>query len=179
LFAESEEIDPLFPSQGDGVGTALIGLSAHSGRVGGFRVRLARRAEDGRYRTLLGVPLLREGMPLGAFVLMRKTVRPFTDEQINLVARFADQAVIAIENARLFESEQQRTRELTEALQQQTATADVFKVISRSTFDLQSILEALTESATRLCGATRGTTRRWLRRLTREVRASTRKLRQV
>jgi signal transduction protein with GAF and PtsI domain len=133
----------------------------------------------GRYRTLLGVPLLREGMPLGAFVLMRKTVRPFTDEQINLVARFADQAVIAIENARLFESEQQRTRELTEALQQQTATADVFKVISRSTFDLQSILEALTESATRLCGATRGTTRRWLRRLTREVRASTRKLRQV
>src|SRR5499425_619766 len=99
------------------------------------------------HRTILSVPLLREDEAVGSLSLRRTEVRPFTDKQIELATTFADQAVIAIENARLFEAEQQRTRELSESLEQQTATADVLRVISSSPETLDPVFEAMLEKA--------------------------------
>jgi hypothetical protein len=110
-------------------------------------------ARGAGFRAGLAVPLIREGDVIGVLMLLHSLPDPFTADHIERAQTFADQAVIAIENTRLFEEVQARTRDLTEALEQQTATADVLKVISRSALDVQRVLDALVESAARLCDA--------------------------
>jgi signal transduction histidine kinase/putative methionine-R-sulfoxide reductase with GAF domain len=107
----------------------------------------------GRFRTVLAIPLLREGTAIGALFLTRPEVEPFTQNQINLLTTFADQAVIAIENVRLFDEVQARTRDLSEALEQQTATSEVLRVISSSPGELKPVFETMLENATRICEA--------------------------
>src|ERR1051325_4675592 len=113
-------------------------------------------------RAALAVPMLGDNGVEGVMGLTRPEPGPFSQSQIDLVQTFADQAVIAIENTRLFDEVQARTRDLTESLQQQTATADVLKVISRSAFDLQPVLDTLVASASQLCSADSGVI--WLRK---------------
>jgi GAF domain-containing protein len=114
---------------------------------------LGAQAVVGNYRSVVGVPILRDSLPIGSIAVARAQAGLLPDRQIELLKTFADQAAIAIENVRLFEAEQLRTRELSESLQQQTATADVLKVISSSPGDLKSVFEAMLANAMRICEA--------------------------
>src|SRR5262245_50751954 len=116
---------------------------------------LSEMQRRGNFRTVLGVPLTREGVQVGIIVLLRHVVEPFTKKQIELVTTFADQAVIAIENTRLFEEVQARTKELQDSLDQQTATSEVLGVISRSPNEVQPVLDTIVATAQRLCQAER------------------------
>jgi GAF domain-containing protein len=115
----------------------------------------------GDFRALLGVPMLREGVPVGVIALTRTEPRPFTSKQIDLASTFADQAAIAIENVRLFDEVQARTRDLTETLQQQTATSEVLQVISSSPGDLDLVFRRMLETATTVCAANFGSLNLW------------------
>jgi GAF domain-containing protein len=154
-YREYIKRNPIPPGRGTLVGrTALTAHTVHmpdcladpeyiwfeSQKIGGFR-------------TMLGVPLLREGSPIGVLALTRSQVEPFSDREIELVTTFADQAVIAIENVRLFDEVQARTRDLSEALEQQTATSEVLRVISSSPGELKSVFESMLANAVRICEA--------------------------
>ncbi len=161
-WVEYTKTIPLKPGRGSTVGRALLEKKAVQipDVLADREYMHAEQQKKAGFRTFLSVPLLREGEPIGVLSLCRKTVAPFTEKQIELVSSFADQAVIAIENVRLFDEVQAKTRDLTESLRQQTATSDVLKVISRSAFDLQTVLDTLTESAALLCNADMATVAR-------------------
>ena len=162
-YLEIERQTPISPGPGTLVGRAA--MSRHVARIDdAWTDPLYEKKEDakiGGHRSMIGVPLMREGEPVGVIGLSRSRVDPFSEREIELVTTFADQAVIAIENVRLFEAEQQRTRELTESLEQQTATAEVLKVISSSPGDLQPVFETMLDNAVRICEAKFGNIYRW------------------
>jgi signal transduction histidine kinase/putative methionine-R-sulfoxide reductase with GAF domain len=153
------ERNPIRPGRGSAIGRAALDRRTVQipDALADPEYQLAESQRVGGYRTLLGVPMLREDALIGVFSLVRSQVQPFTDKQIDLVTTFADQAVIAIENVRLFEEVQARTLELTESLNYQTATSEVLNVISRSKFDLQPVLDTIARTASTLCDGANST----------------------
>jgi putative methionine-R-sulfoxide reductase with GAF domain len=164
-FAAGYSIDPAYLeieqrlSISPGPGT-LVGRTAMTRQVAriddAWTDPLYEKQEDakiGKHRSMIGVPLMREGKPIGVIGLSRSHVDPFSEHEIDLVTTFADQAVIAIENVRLFEAEQQRTRELTQSLEQQTAASEVLQTISSYPGDLEPVFASMLEKAVRICDA--------------------------
>jgi len=158
-FMDYVRTRPILADRGSVAGRALLerGVIHIADVLADPEFTFSEAQKRGNYRTVLAIPLLREGMPVGVIVLTRVAVRPFTDKQVEVLRTFADQAVIAIENARLFDEVQARTAELTEALDQQTATSDVLSVISSSPGELKPVFHAMLENATRICQAKFGT----------------------
>ena len=158
-YLEIERENPIEPGHGSVVGRAA--MTRKVARIDdAWTDPLYEKKDDAKLsgiRTMIGVPLMREGEPIGVIALARNRVEPFTDREIELVTTFADQSVIAIENVRLFEAEQQRTRELTESLEQQTATSEVLSVISSSPGDLQPVFKAILANAVSICAAKNAT----------------------
>ena len=154
-YVEIERATPILPGPGTVVGRAA--MSRRAVRIDDVLIDpLYEKKADARiggFRSAIGVPLMRENDPIGVLALARSRVDPFTTGEIELTRTFADQAVIAIENARLFEAEQRRTRELTEALEQQTATSEVLQIISSSPGELEPVFDAMLANAARLCEA--------------------------
>ena len=154
-YMEIERATPITPGPGTVVGRAAMRREAVR-IVDAMADPLYEKKEDAlvaQARSMMGVPLMRAGEAIGVIALARQRVEPFVDREIELVSTFADQAVIAIENVRLFEAEQQRTHELSESLEQQTATSEVLSVISSSPGELKPVFQAMLENATRLCEA--------------------------
>jgi GAF domain-containing protein len=154
---------PIIPDRGSAIGRALLeGIVVHIPDVqddADYTFMEAQRL--GGFHTILTVPMLREGVPIGVIGLTRSEARPFTDKQIELVTTFADQAAIAIENVRLFEEVEARTRDLMESLEQQTATSEVLEVISVAPGELDLVFRKMLENATRVCGANFGMMQLW------------------
>ena len=160
-YMEHERRNPILPGPGTLIGRAAMTRQIVQIEDAWTDPLYEQKAAVGVGRSMMGVPLMRNGEPIGVIGLARNRVAPFTQREIDLVATFADQAVIAIENVRLFEAEQQRTSELTELLEQQTATSEVLRVISSSPGDLESVFAAMLENAVRICDAKFGNIYRW------------------
>jgi two-component system, NtrC family, sensor kinase len=162
-FIESQKGILFEPGRGGVVGRVLLeGKSVQISDVFDDPEYVFREfAKRGGFRTILGVPLVQEGAPIGVFVLHRAVVKPFTEEQIELVENFAAQAVIAIENARLLNELRQRTTDLSEALEHQTATSDVLRGISSFPGDVGPAFVMMLEKAVRICDAKFGNVYGW------------------
>ena len=157
-YLEHERRTPISPGPGTVVGRAAMSREvvqiedAWTDPL--YEQKAAVKISGGR--SMIGVPLMREGAPIGVIGLARTRVDSFTQREIELVTTFADQAVIAIENARLLNELRQRTSDLSESLEQQTATSEILKIISSSPGKLEPVFAAILENATRICGATLG-----------------------